>query len=174
MYQGRQSDLDSAESHLQSTPPQIEKEDIRTAHYSVRHHSWRAGWRAKLRNDGQTIPAEGGTEATDDETAGAPFAGVAADPLTPPGDRWYISPIRDQVAAKMAEIVDASLHRRATDSVAGGCSGELALTPDWIDCWSRARLWTGGANAPDAFVRALDAASDAKRGAAWPQLRCAQ
>ena len=172
MYQSRESELDSAQSRLSSTPAQLEKQDIRTAHYTVRHHSWRAAWRAKLRNDGQSIPAQGDTVASDDETAGAPIAGVAADPLTPPGDRWFIAPIRDQLAAKMAEIVDASLRRRASDATAGGCSGALAVTPEWIECWSRARLWTGGGNPPDAFVHALTGAGDATRGAAWPALRC--
>ncbi len=118
-------------------------------------------------------PGLGDTTASDDETAGAAVAGVAADPLTPPGDRWYVAAIRDQVAAAMTEIADAALKRRAGDATAASCSGELAMTPDWIDCWARARLWRGGANAADAFVRALEGAADAKRGAAWPQLQCA-
>jgi hypothetical protein len=173
LFHSRQSDYDSASSRLRSTPPQLERQDVRTAHYVVRHHSWRTAWRARLRNDGQSVPASGDTVATDDETAGAPVAGVAADPLTPPGDRWYVASIRDQVAAKIAEIVDAALKRRASDAVAGGCGGELAVTPEWLDCWARARLWIGGQNPPDALVRALDTAADAKRGAAWPPLACA-
>jgi hypothetical protein len=156
-----------------STPPQLERKDIRTAHYTVRHHTWRATWHARLRNDGQGIADMGETIANDDETAGAPVAGVPADPLTPPGDRWYIAAIRDQVAQKMAAIVDAALKRRASDAVSGGCSGEVALTPDWLECWARARLWVGGADAPDALVHALTDAGDAKRGAAWPPLACA-
>jgi hypothetical protein len=174
LFHSRDSEYDSAHSRLLSTPAQLERQDIRVAHYVVRHHSWRAAWNARLRNDGQAIAESGETAASDDETAGAPVAGVAADPLTPPGDRWYVAAIRDQVAAKMAAIVDAALKRRAGDARAGGCSGAVAVTAEWLECWARARLWEGGADAPDALVRALGEAADGKRGAAWPALACAQ
>jgi hypothetical protein len=95
LYRQRTSDWESANRRLANTPQISEREDIRTATYTVRHHSWRASWRAQLRNDGKTIPAGGETSAADRETSGAPVAGVPSDPMTHPGNRWFIAPIRD-------------------------------------------------------------------------------
>jgi hypothetical protein len=171
LWRQRQRDFDDASRHLSQTRPIEERKDIRTAVYSVRHHSWRATWRAQLRNDGKQIAGGGETVASDLETSGAPIAGVAADPLTPPGDRWMVPPIRDQVAAKIVEILHQALGRRASDA-AVNCSGELAWAGDWLDCWARVRLWSGAPAEPDALIRTVGEARDRRRGAAWPPLRC--
>ena len=168
----RESEYDSARNHLSNTKPIEERKDIRTATYSVRHHSWRASWRAHLRNDGKPIEIGGDTSASDLETSGAPVAGVQRDPLTPPGDRWFVPAIRDQVGANLAQILDGSLRRRASD-LATSCSGGLTWTPDYLECWARSHFWTATGAPPDALLRAATDASDQKKGAAWPPLACA-
>ncbi|HEU0035013.1 MAG TPA: hypothetical protein VFQ53_30515 [Kofleriaceae bacterium] len=151
LFRSRTSDWERARSHLSSTPPISEREDIRTATYTVRHHTWRTAWRAQLRNDGSPIEAGGETTADDLETAGAPVAGVPSDPMTYPGNRWFVAPIRDQVAAKLAETLDAALRRRAGD-LAVSCKLPLAWKGDWLECWSRARFWGGGRPDGDALL----------------------
>ena len=172
LYNDRQRDYDEANRTLTSTPSIIEHKDIRTAHYMVRHHTWRALWRAQLRNDGKTTAAGGDTAADDLETAGAPVAGVPSDPLTYPGDRWYVAPLRDQVATKLAELVAAALARRASD-LALRCNGDVSWTGDWLDCFARVRLWTAAQPDPSALLRAVGSAYDRQHGAAWQPLRCA-
>jgi hypothetical protein len=172
MYRDRERSYDDANRQLSQTPPILEKEDRRTAFYTVRHHTWRVAWRGSLKNDGRVISGAGETETGDLETAGAPVAGVPADPLTRPGDRWYVGAVRDQVAAKLAEVVDAALRRRASDLQTATCGADFTWTPEWVDCFARARLWGGAAAAPDALLQVVTAASDQKRGAAFPPLRC--
>ena len=167
----RESDYNEASSKLSRTNPIEERKDIRTAVYSVRHHSWHAGWKAHLRNDGKTIDVGGETEATDLETAGAPVAGVARDPLTPPGDRWFVPAIRNQVGTDLAKILDASLRRRASD-LATSCSTGLVWSADYLECWARTNFWTATGAPPDALLRAATDTSDQKKGAAWPPLAC--
>jgi hypothetical protein len=171
---GKESAYDDANARLSRTPPIDEREDRRTATYTLRHHTWRAPWRARLRNDGKAIDIGGEATATDLETGGAASASVPADPLTPPGDRWYVPEVREQVGAQLAQIVDASLRRRASD-LAASCAGPFAWSAEYLECWARTHFWTGGGAtaAPDALLRAATDASDAKRGAAWPALRCA-
>ncbi len=168
----RESDYDEARMRLSSTPPIAEKKDIRTASYTVRHHTWKATWHAHLRNDGKAVEIGGDTSASDLETAGAPVAGIARDPLTPPGDRWFVPDIRDQVGAQLAQILDGALRRRASD-LATGCSTGLAWTADFLECWARSHFWSAAAATPDALLRAATDASDQKKGAAWPPLVCA-
>lgn len=172
LYHDRNSDWEQANRALSNTPSIIEHKDIRTAHYMVRHHTWRAVWRAQLRSDGKTMGAGGDTAAEDIETSGAPVAGVAADPLTYPGDRWYVAPLRDQVATKLAEIVVSALQRRAGD-LALKCESGVTWTGDWLDCFARVKLWSGAQPDPGTLVHTAGAEHDRAHGAAWPPLRCA-
>jgi hypothetical protein len=171
LYRQRTSAWESANRRLANTPQISEREDIRTATYTVRHHSWRATWRAQLRNDGKSIPAGGETSASDRETSGAPVAGVPSDPMTHPGNRWFIAPIRDQVAAKIAETVHVALQRRASD-LAVSCNEPHQWTGEWLDCWARVRFWGGAAPEPDALLRLVGEAKDRRRGSLWEQARC--
>ncbi len=171
LFRSRTSEWEQANRDLAQTPAISEREDIRTATYTVRHHTWRAEWRAQLRNDGRTIPAGGETTATDRETAGAPVANVPSDPMTYPGNRWFITAIRDQAAAKIAETLDEALKRRASD-LQVSCSGPLAWTNDWLDCWARVRFWGGTAADPSALLRIVGETGDRKRTAIWPALQC--
>ncbi len=171
LYDSRTRDWERARRHLDATPSISEREDIRTATYVVTHHTWRAGWSGRLRSDGATIADSGGTTTSDDATAGAPVAGVPADPMTYPGTRWFVGPIRDQVAARIAATVDAGLKRRASD-LAVSCPAPLAWTADWLECWARVRLWAGAPPARDALLRAVGETKDARRGPMWDQVGC--
>jgi hypothetical protein len=172
MYRQRERDWDRARSHLSNTPQMKEREDIRTATYSVRTHHWRAVWRAQLRNDGKQLAIGGETSAEDRETAGAPVAGVPADPLTYPGNRWFVPAIREQAAVQLAQILDGALKRRASD-LEVSCNGELVWSGDWLDCWARVRLWAGRPPVADALLGVVEGETDRKRaGTAWPALRC--
>jgi hypothetical protein len=171
LLRSRTSEWEQANRELAGTPSISEREDIRTATYTVRHHTWRAGWRAQLRNDGRAIPAGGETTASDDETAGVAVANVPADPMTNPGNRWFVGAIRDQVAAKIAETLDEALKRRASD-LQVSCAGPLAWTNDWLDCWARARFWGGAPADPAALLRIVGETGDRKRTASWPALQC--
>ena len=173
MYRSRESEWHSALRRLDSTPPISEREDIRTATYSVRHHAWRAPWSAQLRNDGRTFSVAGETQARDRETSGAPVAGVPADPLTRPGDRWFVPAIRDQVAHELAKTVDAALKRRASD-LAVSCPGAHQWKNEWLDCWAKARFWAGDPAKADALLELVGADHDEKGGPAWGPLLCAQ
>jgi len=171
LYQSRTSDWERARRHLDDTPSIKEREDIRTATYIVKHHTWRASWSGRLRSDGTTTPTGGATTATDLETSGAPVAGVPSDPVTYPGTRWFVGTIRDQVAARIAATVDAGLKRRASD-LAVSCPAPLQWTNDWLDCWSRVRLWAGAPQTDDALLRAVGETKDARRGPQWDQVHC--
>ncbi|MBS1122657.1 MAG: hypothetical protein H6Q90_4885, partial [Deltaproteobacteria bacterium] len=171
LLRSRTTDWEQANRDLAQTPSISEREDIRTATYTVRHHTWRAEWRAQLRNDGSPINAGGETTATDNETAGLAVANVPSDPMTDPGNRWFISAIRDQVAAKIAETLDAALKRRASD-LKVSCAGPLAWTNDWLDCWARVRFWGGAPADPAALLQIVGETSDRKRTASWPAVRC--
>ena len=173
MYRSRQSDHDRARRQLDNTPQIKEREDIRTAHYIVKHHTWRTSWSAQLRNEGATTPANGGTQTSDLETSGAPVAGVPSDPMTYPGNRWFVPPIRDQVAAKVAETVDAALQRRASE-LAVKCPAPLQWSNDWLDCWARVRLWAAGKRDQDPLLRLVGMIKDQRRGPLWEQVRCVQ
>lgn len=166
MYRSRQSDWESADRRLSNTPSMSEREDIRTATYSVRHHAWRVPWRAQFRSDGRAVPVTGQVTAADEETAGAPVAGVASDPLTVPGNRWFISGVRDQVAARLAELADAALQRRASD-LAVSCAPPARWTADWLDCWARSRFWAGTRPEPDALLHVAGEST-------WEPVRCAR
>ncbi|MEO8703167.1 MAG: hypothetical protein ABI867_24185 [Kofleriaceae bacterium] len=171
VWSSRRSEYDRARSRLDRTPPISEREDIRTATYTVRHHSWRAAWRGQLRSDGVIIPVGGETATSDIETAGAPVAGVPSDPMTFPGNRWFITAIRDQAAAKIAAAANTGLERRSSD-LAATCSEPLQWTTEWLECWARARFWGGAPPDGDALVRFLGAAKDRRRGPMWEPLRC--
>lgn len=171
MYRSRQSDYDRARSRLSNTPAIKEREDIRTAHYVVKHHSWRTTWTANLRNEGTTMPGSGGTQTGDLETMGAPIAGVPADPMSYPGNRWFIAPVRDQIAARIAEIVDGALQRRASD-LAANCQAPLQWSNDWLDCWARVRLWAAGKRDLDPLLRLVGMLKDQRRGPLWEQISC--
>ncbi len=173
MYRSRTSDWERARRNLDNTPAIKEREDIRTANYIVKHHTWRTGWTAQLRNEGSTVPASGGTQTTDQETSGAPIAGVASDPVSYPGNRWYIAPVRDQVAAKIAETVDGALQRRASD-LAVNCQAPLQWTNEWLDCWARVRLWAAGKRDLDPLLKLVGMIKDQRRGTIWEPVRCAQ
>ncbi len=173
MYRSRTSDYERARRQLDNTPQIKEREDIRTAHYIVKHHTWRVGWTAQLRNEGSTIPASGGTQTADLETAGAPIAGVPADPMTYPGNRWFVGTVRDQAAAKVAEIVDGALQRRASD-LAVKCPAPLQWNNDWLDCWARVRLWAAGKPDLDPLLRLVGMIRDQRRAPLWEHVRCAQ
>lgn len=173
MYRSRTGDWERARRTLDNTPAIKEREDIRTAHYIVKHHTWRTGWTASLRNEGSTIPASGGTETSDQETSGAPIAGVPSDPVTYPGNRWYVAPVRDQVAAKIAELVDGALQRRASD-LSAQCQAPLQWSNEWLDCWARVRLWAAGKRELDPLLRLVGMIKDQRRGALWEPVRCAR
>ncbi len=171
LYHSRSSDYDRARQHLDNTPAIKEREDIRTATYIVKHHTWRTTWNGQLRNDGGTIPAGGETVVGDLETSGAPIAGVPSDPVTYPGNRWFAAPIRDQLAAKIAETVDIALKRRSSD-LAVNCALPMQWTNDWLDCWAKVRLWGGAQPTPDALLRLVGDTKDVRRGPMWEHVRC--
>jgi hypothetical protein len=168
MYRSREREWESARRRLDSTPAIKERDDIRTATYSVRHHTWHTPWTAQLRSDGRTFTVSGATQATDRETGGASVAGVPSDPLTRPGDRWFVPAIRDQVAAKLAETVDVALDRRASD-LAVSCPLPHQWTNEWLDCWARARFWGGEPAQADALIVLVGSTRQQ-----WPQLQCAR
>lgn len=171
MYRSRTSDWERARRQLDNTPAIKEREDIRTARYIVKHHSWRTSWSSNLRNEGQALPVNGGTQTTDLETMGAPIAGVPADPVSYPGNRWYVAPVRDQVAVKVAEIVDGALQRRASE-LAANCQAPLQWTNEWLECWARVRLWAAGKRDLDPLLRLVGMLKDQRRGPLWDQVRC--
>lgn len=169
IYRSRQSEWEGARSRLQSTPRLKEREDIRTATYTVTHHTWRAAWSAQLRNDGTTFTIGGATTTEDRETAGAPVAGVPSDPKTYPGNRWFVPGVRAQAAAQLAETVHAALGRRASD-LALRCPAPLQWTNDWLDCWARVRFWAGEPAAGDALLAIV---GPGPGSTTWQPLRCA-
>ncbi len=171
LFRSRTSEWEQTNRDLAQTPAISERDDVRTATYSVRHHTWRAPWRARLRNDGQPITAGGETTAVDRETAGVAVANVPSDPMTYPGNRWFITGARDQIAGKLAEILDEALRRRASD-LHVSCNGALAWTNDWLDCWARVRFWGGAPADPAALLRVVGQASDRKRAGSWPAVQC--
>ncbi len=171
MYRSRTRDWEEARRHLDNTPQIKEREDIRTAHYILKHHSWRVAWQGQLKNEGEARPAAGGTQTDDLETMGAPVAGVPADPVTYPSSRWFIGPIRDQLATQVAQTVDAALKRRASD-LAVACPAPLAWNAEWLDCWSKVRLWAGAPWGADALLRAVGDTRDARRSKLWDHVRC--
>jgi hypothetical protein len=173
LYRSRTMDWESARRRLESTPQIKERDDIRTAHYIVKHHTWSVGWSAQLRNEGSVIPAQGGAQTTDLETSGAAVAGVPADPVTYPGNRWFVGTVRDQVAAKVAETVDAALQRRAAD-LSVKCPAPLQWSNDWLDCWARVRLWAAGKSDLDPLLRLVGMLKDQRRGPLWDHVRCTQ
>jgi len=173
MYRSRTSDWERARRHLDSTPAISERDDIRTAHYIVKHHTWRTSWSANLRNEGAAIPASGGTQTTDQETTGAAIAGVPSDPMTYPGNRWFVTPVRDQLAAKLSETIDGALQRRASD-LAVNCQAPLQWSNDWLECWARVRLWAAGKRELDPLLKLVGMIKDQRRGPMWEQVRCAQ
>jgi hypothetical protein len=168
IYRSRETEWQSARRRLDSTPPIKERDDIRTATYSVRHHTWTTPWSAQLRSDGRTFTLTGGTQTMDRETSGASVAGVPADPLTRPGERWFVAAIRDQVAAKLAETVDTALDRRASD-LAVSCPLPHQWNADWLDCWARTRYWGGEVAQADALLLVVGASHQM-----WPPLPCAR
>lgn len=173
MYRSRTSDWERARRQLDNTPQIKEREDIRTAHYIVKHHTWRVGWTAQLRNEGSTIPVSGGTQTTDLETSGAAVAGVPSDPVTYPGTRWFVGAVRDQAAAKIAEIVDGALQRRASE-LAVRCPAPLQWSNEWLDCWARVRLWAAGKSDLDPLLKLVGMIRDQRRAPLWEHVRCAQ
>lgn len=173
IYDQRRRDWEDANRRMANTPPISEREDIRTATYTVRHHTWRTTWSAQLRNDGRTLEVGGETTTGDLETAGAPVAGVPADPRTYPGNRWFVPAVRDQLAARLAEITDAALRRRASD-LAVSCPAPVQWTTDWLDCWARVRLWGGAPADADALLGELGAEHDQRDGKRWEPVRCAR
>ena len=98
---------------------------------------------------------------------------VPSDPVSYPGNRWYVGPVRDQVAAKIAETVDGALQRRASD-LAVNCQAPLQWTHEWLDCWARVRLWAAGKRDLDPLLRLVGMIKDQRRGPLWEQVRCAR
>ena len=159
--ESRKRDADSAAERLRKTPATIEEKIWATANWTVRTHEWSAPWRATLASPSTTVSQWTGFAVfTDSENQAVPEAEVAFDPLSRPDPGWQHIDVRDQVAKKLAAVVEAAVIVEGQRQ-RSKCSGALEWEGGWLSCWAASNWWLGGRFDGPAFLN-IAASSDSE------------
>ncbi|MBP9087205.1 MAG: hypothetical protein KBG15_13875, partial [Kofleriaceae bacterium] len=152
---GRQRDADTAATRLRNTPAMLEENIWATANWTVRTHEWSAPWRANLATPSAAIGQWTGVAVfTDSENQAVPEAEIAFDPLTRPDNGWQYIDVRNQVATKLAAVVEAAVVAEG-QRLRSSCDGALQWEGGWVTCWAASNWWLGGRFDGPAFLQAV-------------------
>jgi hypothetical protein len=143
LFLRREEDWRAARDRLDATPAILEREVWADASFTVQVHTWRAVWLAEIDLGAGAVAVMGQVTTSDATHQGSHAAAIGADPLTPPDAGWHLAPVRDQVAAEIAARVGADLADRVAATRSSCPAEHAAWEADWLDCWARARAWSG-------------------------------
>jgi hypothetical protein len=110
IYNGRQSELQSKQQHLNNTPQTLERDVFTDLPYTVRHHSFNTPYLINFLfgGDAAALQTDGAFRDQDSEHQAVPQASIPADPL--------ISPSREQMQTaffgKLIEPLQATYAQR--------------------------------------------------------------
>lgn len=168
----RRRDADAAATRLRNTPATIEEKIWATANWTVRTHEWSAPWRANLATPSAAVGQWTGFAVfTDSENQAVPEADVASDPLSRPDNGWQNIDVRDQVAKKLAAVVDSAVVAEGQRQ-RSKCSGALEWEGGFVTCWAASNWWLGGRFDGAAFLAAAATSDNDPRMRGLPVPAC--